>query len=69
MSDLVSDRTHAARKWYWCDNCRSTIFTGQKYRRLFGAAFSGDKKREMKLCMRCTSQDEDGHTVLILNSD
>ncbi|MEC0089359.1 hypothetical protein [Paenibacillus macquariensis] len=68
-SVVISDKFHTARKHHRCDNCGGTIYTGNRYRRLYGSAFSFEKRREMKLCTRCTDEKEDGHTVLILNSN
>lgn len=50
---IISDKIRKARKEYKCCECNKTIKIGDKYHRLFGAAFEDDPKYELFLCLDC----------------
>lgn len=66
MSTVIKNKVHTAKISHTCDDCRKMIWPGEKYRRLFGAAFDGDPKYEIKLCHRCTKTEDDGHIAMYL---
>jgi RNase P subunit RPR2 len=64
VSVVIKNKIHKAKFKHYCDDCRTAILPGEKYRRLFGSAYSLDKPHELKLCQRCTFTEDDGHTPI-----
>jgi hypothetical protein len=47
---ILKDMWIIARKDHKCHECGKTIFKGEKYRYLFGCAYSDDPMHALKLC-------------------
>jgi hypothetical protein len=49
----IKKMIHTASRFYTCDICKGTIRKGDKYCRMFGMAFKGEKPYEVFECSNC----------------